>query len=262
MDMKRIFPILLSMAGCLLLFSQTSDSNPPLSQSIQKLSTVGPVPATMAKEIVDARRQVLRQQDVLLKATEAKADPSAVQNAKQALEVTQKAAAVLTKQAVPADSTNKATTPEEGAHLIKLVTDFYQDVKQQAQSASSWEMALVLMAVGLGFGSTVFSIFSWNKASAVMSALVVVAGGIPKIIPVHERAVYYRTLTNQSYSVLSGLNIPVQLTIGEYDDGIRRLQVLEQYRATKYPETSDVEGTTEDLLKDLNAAKTAVAEAR
>ena len=68
--MQRIFPILLSLAGCLLLFSQKSGSNPPLSESIQNLSVVGPVPATIAKEVVDARKQVLKQQDVLLKANE------------------------------------------------------------------------------------------------------------------------------------------------------------------------------------------------
>jgi hypothetical protein len=156
----------------------------------------------------------------------------------------------------------RLATRDESAHVIKLVTDFYQEVKQQAQSSSNWELALIFMAIGLGFGSTVFSIFSWNKASAVLSAMVVVAGGVPKIIPIHQRAVYYRTLTNQSYSLMSGLNIPYQLTAAECDDGARRLQVLEEYRATKYPETSDVDSTTEDLFKDLNAAKTTVAEVR
>ena len=48
-------------------------------------SFFGTVPATIAKEVVDARKQVLRQQDVVLKTTEqAKTDPSAVQAAKQA----------------------------------------------------------------------------------------------------------------------------------------------------------------------------------
>ena len=88
-----------------------------------------------------------------------------------------------------------------------------------------------------------------------MSALVVVTGAIPKIYPVHERAVYYRTLTNQSYSLLAGLNIPYQLTLAEYDDGGRRLKVLEDYRATKYPDTSDVDSTTEDLVQRLECGE-------
>jgi hypothetical protein len=263
--MTRVFPILLSTAGCLLLFSQTSSSPAVLEQSIKSLSPVGPVPASVTKDLVVARKEVLKQQDILRNATElAKTNPAALPAAQRAqadLEASQKAAAELSKKASPAPSTSAMATREEGTHLIQLVTEFNQEMKQQAQSASSWELALIMAAIGLGFGSTVFSIFSWNKASAVMSAMVVVAGGLPKLVPVHERAVYYRTLKNQSYSLLEGLRIPLQLTAAEYDDGGRRLQVLEDYRATKYPETTDVDSTTEELLKDLNAAKTAVAEA-
>ena len=261
-----LFPIPLSMAGCLLLFSQTSNSPAKLEQSINNLSPVSKIPPGLAKELVGARREVLKQQDEVLKARQlAKTDPSALAAAQQAqarLEASQKAAAELSKKDAVAAASSGVVTKDEAAHLIQLVTAFYQEVKQQAQSASSWELALIFAAIGLGFGSTVFSIFSQNKASAVLSALVVVMGGIPKIVPIHERAVYYRTLTNQSYSLLSGLNIPYQLTAAERDDGARRLQVLEEYRATKYPETSDVDSTTEDLFKDLNAAKATVAEVR
>jgi hypothetical protein len=265
--MKRIslaalLPVLLSLAGCLLLFAQTPNS-PALDRSINDLRPVGSVPASITKDMVVARREVLKQQDVVLKAKElAKTNPAAAATAKQAeaqLKVSQQAAAALSKAAAPPIAT---ATKDEAEHLIQLVTGFYQEVKQQALSASRWELALLFTAIGLGFGSSVFSIFGLNKVSAVFSALVVVTGGIPKLVPVHERAVYYRTLTNQSYSLLSGLNIPYQLTTAECDDGARRLQVLEEYRATKYPDTTDVDSTTEDLFKDLNAAKTAVAEAR
>lgn len=258
--MKRILPVVISIAGCLLLFSQAPTSPVALERSINDLTPVSAVPAAITKEIVVARKEVLKQQDVVLKSRElAKSNPgaaAAVRDAQAQLEAAQKAAAALSKQAAPASSGAILATREEGSHLIQLVTGFYQEVKQQAQSASNTELCLILAAIGLGFSSTVFSIFSWNRASAVVSALVVVAGGIPKIVPVHERAVYYRTLTNQSYSLLAGLNIPYQLTTAECDDGARRLQVLEEYRATKYPETSDVDSTTEDLFKDLNAAKT------
>jgi hypothetical protein len=216
--MKRIslatlLPVLLSLAGCLLLFAQTPSTPAALEKSINDLKPVSSVPASITKDLVVARREVLKQQDVVLKAKElAKTNPAAAATAQQAeaqLKVSQQAAAVLSKEAAPLVAT---ATKEEAAHLIQLVTGFYQEVKQQAQSASHWELALLFTAIGLGFGSTVFSIFGLNKISAVFSALVVVTGGIPKLVPVHERAVYYRTLTNQSYSLLSGLNIPFQLT--------------------------------------------------
>jgi hypothetical protein len=263
--MKRVFPIFLSMVGCLLLFSQTPPSPAALEQSIKDLSPIGGVSASVTKDLIAARKQVLLQQDVVRGATQlAKTNPAvlpAVRQAQAQLEATQKTAADLSKQAAPAGSAAAVATREEGAHLIQLVSEFNQEMKQQAQSASSWELVFVFAAVGLGFGSTVFSIYNFNKASAVMSALVVVSAGIPKLIPVHQRAVYYRTLKNQSYSLLAGLSIPLELTVSECDDAGRRLQVLEEYVATKYPETSDIDSTTEDLFKDLNAAKTAVAEA-
>ena len=96
--------------------------------------------------------------------------------------------------------------------------------------------------------STILSVFSWNKAAAVASALVVVAGGIPKVYPIHHRADYYRTLSNQSYSLIGSLQIPFRMTAAEYDDGVGRLKVLGEYRATKYPESADVDTTTQDLL--------------
>jgi hypothetical protein len=253
------------MTGCLLLFSQKPGSPADLQESIKKLVPVSAAPPTVAKEIVAAQKEVLKQQDVVLKATAvASTNPStapAVQQAQAQLEASQKAAAQLAKQAAPPGSAAPTATREESAHLIQLVREFNQQMTQMAQSASSWELALLVTAIGLAFGSTVFSIFSWNKASAVLSAMVVVSGGIPKLIPVHERAVYYRTLKNQSYSLLQNLSIPFELTVAECDDGGRKLQVLDDYMATKYPETTDVDSTTEELFKDLNAAKTSVAEA-
>ena len=103
--------------------------------------------------------------------------------------------------------------------------------------------------------SSILSIIKQTKVAAIASALVVVAGAVPKLFPIHDRAVYYRTLTNQSYSLIGSLQIPFQMTIAEYNDGAARLKVLDDYRGTKYPETANIDTTTQDLLKDLNAVK-------
>src|SRR4029077_1572523 len=105
----------------------------------------------------------------------------------------------------------------------------------------------------LGALSSFLSLSKWPKIAAIASALVVIATGIPKVFPIHDRAVYYRTLTNQSYSLMGSLQIPYQMTAAEYNDGAARLKVLDDYRGTKYPETADIDTTTQDLLKELNA---------
>jgi hypothetical protein len=63
--MKRLSPILLSTAGCLALFSQTSSSPAALEQSIRNLPRAGVVPASITKDLVAARKEVLTQQDVV-----------------------------------------------------------------------------------------------------------------------------------------------------------------------------------------------------
>jgi len=261
--MKPILPILMSLVGCLMLFSQQAVRSLSVEQSIQGLQRTNAIPPVATNRIVEAQRQVLKQQEVVLKADErAKTDPTAIQEAQDAqrkLEEAQRAAD-LAKQAAPTPDSPKFVSIEQRHHLMDLVTGFYQEVKRAAESASAWEIALIIAAVTLGLVSSILSVFSWNKAAAVVSALVVVAGGIPRVYPVHERAVYYRTLTNQSYSLMGSLQLPFQMTAAEYDDGVGRLKVLSEYRATKYPETADVETTTRDLFNALNAAKTASVE--
>ena len=219
-------------------------------------------PAITAR-IVQTQGQVLKLQDMVLKANEqAKTDPAAQQQAKEAqqkLEEAQKAAAVV-KQAAPPPEGPKFVPPDQRQHLMNLVSSFYQEVKQAAKGASAWEVTVIISIVALGLLGSVLSILKKNTAAAIASALVVVASGMPKLLPIHERAVYYRTLTNQSYSLMGSLQIPYQMTAAEYDDGVSRLKVLDDYRATKYPETADVDTTTQDLFKELIAVKTEPAE--
>ena len=64
--MKRLFPILssalLSITGCLLLFSKTPSSKAS-SESIKDLSLANGAPAAITTGVVNARREVLRQQE-------------------------------------------------------------------------------------------------------------------------------------------------------------------------------------------------------
>ena len=259
--MKRLLPVAVSLAGCALLFAQA-----PLGRSIKELRQMNAIPPTATSELIRAQSKILLQQDVLLKATEAaKTDPNAQQAAAAAqkqLEDAQKAAADAAQKAAAAPPQGPKFVPQaQREHLMSLVTAFYQEVVAEAKSAEGWELWLFLAGVACGALATILSAFSLNKFAAIASAFVVVAGAVPKFYPVHQRAVYYRTLTNQSYSLMSCMNIPFQLTSAEYDDGARRLQILEDYRATKYPETADVDSTTQELFKELNANKTAAVEA-
>jgi hypothetical protein len=257
--MRKIIPLLLLASSCLAPVLEAANS-----VAIQQLTRVNTVPPAITARIVQTQGQVLKLQDMVLKANEqAKTDPAAQQQAKDAqqkLEEAQKAAEAAAKQAAPSPEAPKFVPPDQRQHLMNLVSEFYQEVKQAAKSASAWEVTLIISIFALGLLGSIFSILNKNKAAAIASALVVVASGIPKLFPIHQRAVYYRTLTNQSYSLMGNLQIPYQMSAAEYDDGVSRLKVLDEYRATKYPETGDLDGTTQALFNDLNAVKTAQVE--
>jgi hypothetical protein len=257
--MRKTVPLLLFAYIC-----GTPASEAANSVAIQQLTRVNTVPPAITARIVETQGQVLKMQDMVLKANEqAKTDPAAQQQAKEAqqkLEEAQKAAEAAAKQAASSPEGPKFVPPDQRQHLMKLVSDFYQEVKEAAKNASAWEVALIISIFALGLLGSIFSILNKNRAAAIASALVVVASGIPKLFPVHQRAVYYRTLTNQSYSLMGNLQIPYQMSAAEYDDGVSRLKILDEYRATKYPETGDMDGTTQNLFNDLNAVKTAQVE--
>ncbi len=236
----------------------------PPTMAIQQLKRINTVPAAVTERIVQTRTQVLKLQDTALKATEqAKTDPAAQQQAQEAqrkLEEAQKAAEAAAKQAPALPEAPKFVPSDQRQHLMDLVSAFYQEVKTAAKNSSAWEIVVIVSIVVLGLVGTILSILKKNTAAAIASALVVVASGLPKLFPIHQRAVYYRTLTNQSYSLMGTLQIPYQMSAAEYDDGVSRLKVLDEYRATKYPETADLDSTTQDLFKELNAVKTEPAE--
>jgi hypothetical protein len=255
MEMKAIIlPVVVSV------FAQAA----PPSMAIQQLKRLNTVPPAITEQMVQTRTQVLKLQDTVLNANEqAKTDPAAQQQAQEAqrkLEEAQKAAEAAAKQIAASPEPPKFVPPEQRQHLMDLVSTFYQEVKSEAKNASAWEVFVILSIVVLGLIGTILSILKKNTAAAIASALVVVASGMPKLFPIHQRAVYYRTLTNQSYSLMGSLQIPFQMSAAEYDDGVSRLKVLDDYRATKYPETADLDTTTQDLFKELNAVKTEPAE--
>jgi hypothetical protein len=256
--MKQIIPLLWFACTCVAPVVEAANST-----AIQQLTKVNTISPAITARIVQTQGQVLKLQDMVLKANEqAKTDPAAQQQAKEAqekLEEAQKEAQAV-KQAAPSPEGPKFVPPDQRQHLMDLVSAFYQEVKQAAQSASAWEVAVIISIVALGLLGSILSILKKNTAAAIASALVVVASGMPKLFPIHERAVYYRTLTNQSYSLMGSLQIPYQMSAAEYDDGVARLKVLDDYRATKYPETADVDTTTQDLFKELIAVKTEPAE--
>src|SRR5258708_16944655 len=139
------------------------------SPAIQQLTRMNYVSPAITAKIVQTQNQVLKLQDVVLKANEqAKTDPGAQQQAKEAqekLEEAQKAAAAV-KQTAPSPEGPKFVAPDQRQHLMDLVSAFYQEVKKTAKSASAWEITVIISIVAFGLLGSGLAIFEKNKAAA------------------------------------------------------------------------------------------------
>ena len=243
--MKKLLPILLLVTGCVMLFSQTQASKPEF-----RIRSLG---QDTSDQIVNAQRKILTQQQILFKAKKA-ADPKAVAEAQSSLAAAQTAATALVKQAAPAATATATVSSQEHDQLLQSVSDFYNDkVVPESNSASNLESGLTWMSLALGFFSSVCSAFNWNKAAGLLAASVVLASGAPNVLPIHQKAVYYQALSNQTNSLIASLNITAQLTSASYDDDVRKWQILQN--AINYP---GGDSAASDLLTSLEASKIAV----
>jgi len=243
--MKKILPILLLVTGCVLLFSQTQNSKPAF-----KIRTLA---SDTSERIVAEQKKILAQQEKLLKAKQA-ADTAAIASAQSELAAAQSSAAALVAQAAPAAPPTATVNAQERDQLLQEVTEFYNDkVVPASTSASRWEAGLTWLSLALGFFSSVCSAFNWNKAAGLLAASVVLASGAPNVLPINQKVIYFQTLSNQTDSLISALNLTPQLTSASYDDDVRKWQVLQS--AINYP---GGDSAASDLLTNLEATKIAV----
>src|SRR5205085_8660123 len=96
-----------------------------------------------------------------------------------------------------------------------------------------------------------------TRTAGVLSLVVGALVSVPKLIPVSERAEYYRVLSVQSLNLLVESQLQIDTTVDQYNDTVRRLQILFEYEADKYPSNGNTAQVTQDLIRDLQAAKTA-----
>jgi hypothetical protein len=78
--------------------------------------------------------------------------------------------------------------------------------------------------------------------------------GVPKVIPINQRAEYYRALFGQSSTLLIQSQLRLHPTTADYNEFVNDINVLSDYETNKFPSGGDVAANTESLIKDIAAA--------
>ena len=136
--------------------------------------------------------------------------------------------------------------------LETVIEDFHNRRHADARWYSNVELTFTIFALLMGAGSALLNIFGRSKIATGMTVLMTLTVGIPRAIPVHERAEHNNVLANQSYALLVESRLAIGMTKTQHDDIVRRFQVL--LAAEKQPGSSAA--ATEELIKKLGAIGT------
>jgi len=269
--LARVLLPLLVVSGAFLLvpylFAGQHFVNMPLMQFKAGLAIAEihrtPSDAAAVKDLGQAQRMVLIAHEQVQQTSEKvqtnNTDPAAIKaaaDAQKALEDAQKQAEQAA-QKVAASPDQKTPAPDAQVKVLQDQLKVFRD-HNEAQRSFNNKLALMFIVSGivLAFVTSACSFLKFTKVAGILSILAGSLVSVPKVVPVNERAEYYRVLSVQSYNLLLESQLEINPTLDEYNDTVRRLKILLDYEADKYPSSANVAQTTQDLVQDLQAAKT------
>jgi hypothetical protein len=139
------------------------------------------------------------------------------------------------------------------AQRAKLDDQLTRSVKEFKLGADQWERYSTILAVGtivLALMGAIAGFLQKAILAGVLSLIVTAGSGASRVLPLKERATYYRALYGQSLSIQVDTELRDQLTVAEYNQRVDQLTALLLY-ASKLPQIGDTTPITDELIKDI-----------
>jgi hypothetical protein len=219
---------------------------------------VNPEVQAAQSQAVDARKRLLIVNENVLKAiAKAETDKSPAAQADAAKAQQQVASA----QNAAEDATKKATAVQSQpvtAQDWKQIQNVLQTYKNRYESSMDHygvlATTLLLAGIVLAAASAIAGFMRKSIAAGIVSIIVTCVVGVPKVIPINQRAEYYRALFGQSSTLLIQSQLRLHPTTADYNEFVNDINVLSDYETNKFPSGGDVAANTESLIKDIAAA--------
>jgi hypothetical protein len=172
------------------------------------------------------------------------------------------------KQVAAAQSVAEDTQKKSSALQAQPVT---QDDWKQMQSVlqadkdrfetsmkhySALATSLVLAGILLALVAALAGFLRKSIAAGIVSIIVSGVVGVPKVLPISQRAEYYRVLFGQSSSLLVQSQLRLNPTQDDYNEFVRNINVLSDFETNKFPSGGDVAQNTESLIKEIATTAT------
>ena len=252
--MKLSLPILLLLAipGPVALAMQA----PPALQL--HAIHVNPEAQAAQNQAVDARKHLLLVNENVQKAiakAETDKSPAAqadAANAQQQVASAQNAADDAQKKASAVQS--QPVTDQNWKQIQSVLQTYKNRYENSMNHYGVLATTLLLAGILLAAASAMAGFMRKSIAAGIVSIIVTCVVGVPKVIPINQRAEYYRALFGQSSSLLVQSQLRLHPTTADYNEFVNDINVLSDYETNKFPSGGDVAANTESLIKDIAAA--------
>lgn len=180
------------------------------------------------------------------------ADQAKAAAAQQQVVEAQKNAEVADKKAKEVQSA--AIAPQDWNKIQTALQTKSGDYESKMKSNTALATTLVLAGIILAALSALAGFLRKSIAAGILSIVVTTVVGIPKLVPITQRAEYYRALFVQSSNLLLQAQLRLNPTLSDYNEFAHDIQVLAEYETNKFPSGGDVAQNTQDLIKEIEAS--------
>jgi hypothetical protein len=144
-------------------------------------------------------------------------------------------------------------TVEEQSKLQHQIDLTVEAVRNARNTYDSYAITFVFISISLALAASVFGFLRKPVAAGILSLVVAASTGLGKVIPVTDRANYYRALYGQAVTLQIDTNLATKLTVADYNERISKLKTILIY-ASNLPPIGDVTPVTTELVKDIHSA--------
>jgi hypothetical protein len=218
---------------------------------------VNPEAQAAQNQAVDARKRLLLVNESVQKAiakAETDRSPAAQADAvkaQQQVASAQNAADDAQKKARAVES--QPVTDQDWKQIQNVLQTYKNRYESSMNHYGVLATTLLLAGIVLAAASAIAGFMRKSIAAGIVSIIVTCVVGVPKVIPINQRAEYYRALFGQSSTLLVRSQLRLHPTITDYNEFVDDINVLSDYETNKFPSGGNVAANTESLIKDIAA---------
>jgi hypothetical protein len=141
-------------------------------------------------------------------------------------------------------------TADQKIRLQQQLDRAADDFRRRSEQYDSYATGFAVMAILLAMSSALAGFMRRPILAGAFSIIVVATTGIPKALPINDRAVFYRELYGQVAGLQVDTALKQDLSVAEFNSRVGQFTTILLY-GSKLPGIGETAGVTDELIKDI-----------